>query len=349
MALEGSLTDFGLADILQLIYFQRKTGVLTLEGRMDRITLLFIDGNIAGAESKKRVEDNRLGKILVKKDLVQESDLQSALEEQRRTGYRLGNILIRQELVARETLTEILKSQITETVVQLFGWKHGTYEFTSKGVPRDSVMSISIDTQHLLMEGLRIMDEWSLIKGKITLDTIYRRTDEKSYDLTEEEKEIYRFVDGENDVSTIIDLSEKDSFEVSKILLKLTEKGAVHAVEAISVSTGTAYGKEKTRNFLLRSLPLVAVVSSLLISFAPVLLASNHAFTEYRAAREISGLRLKIDAYRLEHSGFPPSLESLNHSKDPWGRPYIYETTGDAYTLSSSGPDGKVGTPDDIF
>ena len=35
MALEGSLREFGLADILQLLYFQRKTGVLVLEGRMD--------------------------------------------------------------------------------------------------------------------------------------------------------------------------------------------------------------------------------------------------------------------------------------------------------------------------
>jgi len=36
MALEGSLKDFGLADILQLIYFQRKTGVLVLDGKQTR-------------------------------------------------------------------------------------------------------------------------------------------------------------------------------------------------------------------------------------------------------------------------------------------------------------------------
>ena len=72
MALEGSLTDFGLADILQLIYFQRKTGVLTLEGKMDKVSLMFIDGNIGGAESKRRNEDNRMGKILLKKGHLKE-------------------------------------------------------------------------------------------------------------------------------------------------------------------------------------------------------------------------------------------------------------------------------------
>ena len=53
MALEGSLRDFGLADILQLIFFQRKTGALVLESRIDRVRLLFVEGNIVGAESRK--------------------------------------------------------------------------------------------------------------------------------------------------------------------------------------------------------------------------------------------------------------------------------------------------------
>src|SRR4030042_162359 len=99
MALEGSLTDFGLADILQLIYFQRKTGILTLEGKADKVKLLFINGNIGGAESKRRIEDNRLGKILIKKGHIKEKDLDTAIEEQRKTGDKLGHILIRNDMV----------------------------------------------------------------------------------------------------------------------------------------------------------------------------------------------------------------------------------------------------------
>ncbi len=37
MALKGSLEVFGLADILQLIHFQRKSGILTLEGDKDKV------------------------------------------------------------------------------------------------------------------------------------------------------------------------------------------------------------------------------------------------------------------------------------------------------------------------
>ena len=32
-----------------------------------------------------------------------------------------------------------------------------------------------LDTQHVLMEGLRIVDEWSLIEGKLTPDTIFEK------------------------------------------------------------------------------------------------------------------------------------------------------------------------------
>jgi len=104
LALEGSLRDFGLADILQLIFFQRKTGVLNLEGKLDKIRLLFIDGHIAGAESKRRIEANRLGKILAKKGLFTEEELQGMLEEQQKSNLRLGNFLVRKGIVKKEDI-----------------------------------------------------------------------------------------------------------------------------------------------------------------------------------------------------------------------------------------------------
>ena len=48
MALEGTLRDFSLADIFQLIGLQRKTGVLTLRGKDDTVTVTFLDGKVVG-------------------------------------------------------------------------------------------------------------------------------------------------------------------------------------------------------------------------------------------------------------------------------------------------------------
>src|ERR1700690_3405327 len=198
MALEGSLTDFGLADILQLIYFQRKTGILTLSGRIDKVKLLFIEGNITGAESKRRIDDNRIGKILLKKGFIKDTDLQAVLEEQKKTGAKIGNVLIKKGLVSKEMVCDMLIGQITETVIQLFSWKQGTYEFSTQGMPLEKDLSFSLDTQHLLMEGLRIVDEWSVIKDQIALDTLFQKKSEDPTQLPEGKRRFFSYGTGKN-------------------------------------------------------------------------------------------------------------------------------------------------------
>jgi len=348
MALEGSLSDFGLADILQLIYFQRKTGVLVLEGGMDKVRLLFVEGNIVGAESKRRKDDNRIGKILLKKGLVAEDKLSAALEEQERTGAKLGNILVSEGLADREKITEILKGQITETVIELFGWKQGAYTFSSQGVPQDKELAFSIDTQHLLMEGLRILDEWSLIKGKIALDTVFRQSG-LSGDLTAEEGEVLSHVDGETDVSTIIDLSPQDNFVVSKTLLTLMENGFIEVVEAEPmVAAGSETGRR--RRFTVPGLAVpVAVVLAFVFTLALVLSQKKTALKEFTAAQKIEELRFRIDVYETEHSRYPASLDAVGTAVDPWGRPFLYKASGNTFTVFSLGEDGIEGTGDDIF
>ena len=350
MALEGALTDFGLADILQLIYFQRKTGVLSLEGKTDSVRLLFVDGNITGAESRRRNEDNRLGKILLKKGLIGEEELQAALDEQQRKGDGLGKVLWSKGLVEKKAVIEVIEGQITETVIQLFGWKQGTYEFTSRGVPVDKEFSFSVDTQHLLMEGLRILDEWSVIKGKLTLDTVFKKNITEKIPLTAEEEEIFQYVDGENDVSTIIDLSSKDSFDVSRTLVVLAERGIIEATETLPVAGSVELaGKKKGPIPFLNYLVPASIVLSLVLAISVLLLNQGAHFRKLRAAEEVSNLRLRIDTYRAEHGQFPNSLEGMPDAVDPWGRHFIYKVSGNSYSLLSPGADGVAGTKDDIY
>ncbi len=349
MALEGSLSDFGLADILQLIYFQRKTGLLTLEGKLDKVKLLFVDGNIVGAESKRRIDDNRLGKILLKRGLINEVDLQSALEEQKKNKTKLGNILVEREFVSKEVLAEIINGQITETVIQLFSWKQGTYEFTSQGVPADKVLSAPLDTQHLLMEGLRLVDEWSLIRGKVTLDTVFRKREDFSGELDDEETSILKFVDGENDVSTIIDLSGGDNFQISKALLSLMEKGAVEELEVSPVSAKEEGFEKKKPLHIVRLLVPAAVFISLVFSLTITVFHKGGLARELSAGGKLETLRFRVEAYKLEHSSYPPTLDAVSGEKDPWGHPYIYRVSGDSFYLASAGADGKEGTEDDIY
>lgn len=349
MALEGSLKDFGLADILQLIFFQRKTGVLTLEGRLDKVRLPFIDGNIVGAESKRRIEANRLGKVLVKKGFLTEKDLQAVLNEQKNSNIRLGNLLVRKGIVQKEEIEEILIGQIKETVVQIFGWKEGSYEFTPQAVPADKDIPFSIDTQHLLMEGLRIVDEWSLIEGKVTLDTVFRKIPGDMSGLTEEERDILSLVDGENDVSTIIDISGKDDFSVSKTLVSLIEKGGIQAEEAAFVITEIPLPEIRRPAFSIRFFPFAAIVIALVFSLLPVFLNTGNTLQRFLASNAVDEFRFKIDTYLFEHGTYPETLDRIAITNDPWGNPYIYRHDNRSFMVISTGADGQEGTADDIY
>ena len=82
MALEGTLKDFSLADIFQLIGLQRKTGVLTLRSKDDTVTVTFLDGKVVGADSLSHRLENRLGHVLIRSELLTQDQLNRALEIQ---------------------------------------------------------------------------------------------------------------------------------------------------------------------------------------------------------------------------------------------------------------------------
>ncbi|SVD16100.1 uncharacterized protein METZ01_LOCUS368954, partial [marine metagenome] len=66
MALKGTLKDFGIADILQLISHQTKSGELVLRTRGQQVTVWFVSGNIVGAEEAGRKRRDMLGSMMVR-------------------------------------------------------------------------------------------------------------------------------------------------------------------------------------------------------------------------------------------------------------------------------------------
>lgn len=69
------------------------------------------------------------------------------------------------------------------------------------------------------------------------------------------------------------------------------------------------------------------------------------------AAVDVKSIESGLEMYRAMHGQYPDKLEdAMEGSRDPWGSPfnYIPSQAKDNYQLSSSGPDGKVNTSDDI-
>lgn len=360
MALEGSLKEFGIADILQLIYYQRKTGVLTVDAGFDRIRLLFYEGNIVFAESSKRSE-SRVGKLLQKKGLITEQHLADALELQKASGARLGSILLKMNAISKDDLAETLKHQFTEFVSYIFTWRQGRYEFKPQGIPIDKDIPISLDTQHILMDGLRILDEWAAVEGKITLESVFVKAEHLApappeaeitpltpeAELTPEEQEVLGLVDGENDVSEISGLSGLDNFQVSKALLSLFGKGLIEKKKLPEQAALREKAKQKTLpDYLLEAVLACLFALSFVFYLAQQPAGGSKPFS---ASEEIYNLRFLVELYKVEHGRYPDKMEKIGNPVDPWGKPYIYTQNEAGFTLFSAGPDGAAQTGDDIY
>jgi len=347
MALEGFLQEFGLADILQLIYFQKKTGVLLIEGKDNKIRLTIVNGNITGLESENRMEEQKLGRILVKKGLLTPEALETALAQQKEENARLAEILYKRGLVPKETLIETIQHQITDTLSLVFTWDEGRYEF----IPQEkapSELPVTIDTQHLLMDSLKTVDEWSVVEGRLNLNTVFRqdRVPEKD-EIDDIEAAVLNLVDGESDASMIISISSLSDLETSKALISLSEKGIIVPIKEPPKEEVTVVEKP-SRRFVIIGLVFLAIIFILLfISIGQ--LDVFRAFQRTRAISKIERLKNRLDIYKVTHGSYPESLDVITDEKDPWGMPFIYIRTDDGFKLFSSGPDKVRGTDDDVY
>ena len=257
MALEGTIKDFGLPDIFQLIGLQRKTGLLTLKNEKDQVTVSFENGMVVSADSStKRLED-RLGNVLVKQAKLTREKLDEALQTQKATLQRLGHVLTTQNYITTKDLKDALNVQVSQLVFKVFRWRDGEYHFApledQVDYDRENFSPMSAD--FILMEGIRMVDEWPIIEKKIpSMDMVFRtvvdpalievstgeddrgaesiqdKSQSNKIRLSQEEERIFRRVDGTRTVQGIIDATGLSDFEACRVLFDLLNRNLVSAV-----------------------------------------------------------------------------------------------------------------------
>ena len=304
MALEGTLKDFSLADIFQLIGLQRKTGVLTLRGRDDTVTVTFLDGKVVGADSLNRRLENRLGAVLMKTGTLTQDQLNRALEIQRETLQRLGFILTHYGIISAASLKAAIQLQIQQIIYRLFRWKDGEYHFSQETTieyDRDNVDPIAAES--ILMEGARMMDEWPIIEKRIrSYDMVFRKkaseqeivvvgadeADEIDFDsdatsarkrkpqggndkvrISEEEKAVYDLVDGKRNVGEIVEISRHAEFDTNKALYELLTRDLIEEAREKRAAAVTAASTPVDETEVAQTpvpLPLVILLTVLAIA-----------------------------------------------------------------------------------
>ncbi len=128
----------------------------------------------------------------------------------------------------------------------------------------------------------------------------------------------------------------------------------------------------RSRGFTLIELLLVLVILGVLAAIVVPKFAGRTEQARQAAAKtQVSSFATVLDAYEVDNGFYPKGKSGLNDlvqasrdaknwrgpylkevPKDPWGNDYVYECPGKnnptSYDVSSMGPDGQMGTEDDI-
>ena len=167
MALQGTLKDFSITEIIQLIGQQLKTGVLKIRRGKDLVEIHFVDGMIVHIYSNYRGRKDLIGEILVKAERITEEQLDRVLKIQKDTLKYLGEILVELQLLTKDDVLKVISTQIYETIYDLFWWEDGYFNFDLKLVESYKKIPFALSTEQVLLNILRMVDEWSEIEKKI--------------------------------------------------------------------------------------------------------------------------------------------------------------------------------------
>jgi len=360
MALTGSMRDFGVSEIFQLIGHQKKSGVLTITDKKREVEIHFDHGAIVSAKHSPHDDLYDLASTLDRSGLVEANQARAAKAESQQTLKPLPEILLGANAIEPEELKRTITLVHQEIIYSLFLWKHGDYSFDQGAVNYIDKWTEPIASEGVLMDGYRIKDEWPLIEEALPdpeagLDRADTELgpDEK---LGSEQQKVYDLIDGARTAMDVVFLSRMGMFETLKVVRELIEhdlveverRAGVEARDTKTMTLGLVTGLIVIIGF---GMVALGVWRSLDRALQPDLdrpgaRAREALWAMYRCDRVKSALTVHASV----HGAYPDSLESMVETgelpedavRTPWG-PIEYEVSKDKASCRVSVP--GVGRP----
>lgn len=287
MSLDGNLRVFSLTEVFQMLGMQRKSGVLTVEGPKDTISVGFVTGRIVLVESSSNRIENRLGTLLVKAGRLSEEELAGALELQKKKQGRLGRLLLTEEIVRAEDLREAIRIQVQRILFAAFGWTDGRFRFAPQPViEHDPEVFAPMPTESILLEAARHFDEFPLAEQKIpSNELVFRRApgahtrqlvagsssaEPGELAVSKREAETWKWIDGRRTVAEIRERAFLSDLDVLKGISDLLDRGLIEE-GFVRETPSSAAPTRRPGISPLAILPWIPVIAAaaIAISFAP--------------------------------------------------------------------------------
>ncbi|MFH1017475.1 MAG: DUF4388 domain-containing protein [Pseudomonadota bacterium] len=272
MALKGTLKDFSVADIFQLIGQQRKSGSLMVRGREKEAQIVFDAGQVVLGTFKRSDEDFLLGTMLLRARAITAEQLTEAIENQKTTLRSLGDILKSMGAINATVLGEFVSLQLKEVLFRIFQWNEGLYEFVPEKINYNRTIIHAKPAEAVLLNGYRMLDEWPAVLEKVeSAEGVYRslaeaaepgfsssegelpeaQSEESFADVgdevgtekspvepgarvTQDHRKVLRLLDGRRSLQEVIYLSRLGTFDATKAVADLLAQGLVEKVTELS-------------------------------------------------------------------------------------------------------------------
>lgn len=226
--LQGRLGAFTISDILQMFTYTEKTGTLTMIQGWNTRTISFERGRISYVAAGSRLPN--ISDLLVRNGRVS----RNVVEQGRRTlsDADLVKELLRHGQISEADLQQCQDQLLESSIYTLFLWRNCYFTFKSGVLIKEGGVPVSVDATHLIIEGTRRVDEWIEISPVVpSVFMIFRRKPRQpSTRPSRELLQVFRHVDGRQDVVAIARASGRTQFGAAKALHELVKGGYIEAL-----------------------------------------------------------------------------------------------------------------------
>jgi hypothetical protein len=230
MSLAGSLETFNIANLIQFLSSDQKTGVLQISGGANTAKIFIKSGFIVYATSSQ--QEFRLGHLLRSAGVLSDEKLQECLQLAKEKNQQLGRFLVEQGYISRSSLKDFLHLQAEEILYDIFLWDAGDFEYTDAPINIKEKLFIPLNPMGIIMEATRRIDEQSIIKREIPGEQVIFKISQKMGEteklkLTKNERRILSLMDGNRTVKQVINDSGYAEPATYKIIYSLKMTGFI--------------------------------------------------------------------------------------------------------------------------
>jgi hypothetical protein len=232
--LAGDLSGFPIVDFVAFIHQSRLSGVLTVVSDGNERTVTFKDGEVRAASSSNPGE--RLGEIAIRLGFATPTKVSAA----QATGQPVGRALVAGGHIAAAHLSKCVHEQVATIFQAILLARDGHFLLVDEDVSERPGQALAVNTQSLLMDGIRRIDEMSLFRARIPgPGTVLRRREpRRTVPLNAGEQALLALVDGARSVAELAALAHLNEFDVTKTLFHLAEAGYVENTGAGGAAGG---------------------------------------------------------------------------------------------------------------